>query len=146
MSSDSRRKHDYTSENAISGYKWGYDMTTGTSRFGRANLKTDGNTMVLQIIYYNGKLIASGYAGVIYAYDVKTGALLWNWTAPSEGEGESPYWHTTMYDRRIADGKAYCYTTEHSVNSPIRRDANIWCVDLETGQMVWKMSAWAMGI
>ena len=129
----------------ITGNKWGYDMTTGQQVWKTAEPENGWNYYGLGDNYYNGKLLAWGYAGVIYAYDVKTGALLWNWTAPSEGEGESPYWHTTMYISCIADGKAYCYTSEHSVNSPIRRDANIWCVDLETGQMVWKMSAWAMG-
>jgi len=28
---------------------------------------------------------------------------------------------------------------------PLRRDANIWCVDLETGDLIWKMSCWASG-
>lgn len=129
----------------ISGYKWGYDMTTGQQVWKSAEPENGWNYYGLGDNYYDGKLLAWGYAGVIYAYDVKTGALLWNWSAPSEGIGESPYWHTTMYIGCIADGKAYCYTSEHSVNSPIRRDANIWCVDISTGQLVWKMSAWAMG-
>jgi hypothetical protein len=130
----------------ISGNRWGYDLTTGQEVWKTAVPENGWNYYGLNEVYYDNKLIASGYSGVLIGYDAQTGDVLWNWTAPSEGLGESPYWHTTMYVGAIADGKAYCYTSEHSVNSPIRRDANIWCVDLTTGEMLWKMSAWAMGI
>jgi hypothetical protein len=46
----------------------------------------------------------------------------------------------------ICDGKAYLYTTEHSATMPLRRDAHIWCVDLETGNMLWAISCWAQGM
>ena len=130
----------------ISGNRWGYDLTTGQQVWKTAVPENGWNYYGLNEVYYDNKLIASGYSGVLIGYDAQTGDVLWNWTAPSEGLGESPYWHTTMYVGAIADGKAYCYTSEHSVNSPIRRDANVWCVDLTTGEMLWKMSAWAMGI
>ena len=130
----------------ISGNRWGYDLTTGQEVWKTAVPENGWNYYGLNEVYYDNKLIASGYSGVLIGYDAQTGDVLWNWTAPSEGLGESPYWHTTMYVGAIAEGKAYCYTSEHSVNSPIRRDANVWCVDLTTGQMLWKMSAWAQGI
>jgi hypothetical protein len=130
----------------ISGNRWGFDLTTGQEVWKTAVPENGWNYYGLNEVYYDNKLIASGYSGVLIGYDAQTGDVLWNWTAPSEGLGESPYWHTTMYIGAIADGKAYCYTSEHSVNSPIRRDANVWCVDLTTGEMLWKMSAWAMGI
>jgi len=38
------------------------------------------------------------------------------------------------------------YSSEHSPTMPLRRDVNIWCVDLETGKLVWKMSCWAQGM
>jgi hypothetical protein len=129
----------------LSGNRWGYDLTTGQQVWKTAVPENGWNYMGLGEVYYDHKLISWGYSGVITAYDAKTGDVVWNWTAPSEGLGESPYWHTTMYIGAIAEGKAYCYTSEHSVNSPIRRDANSWCVDLTTGEMLWKMSAWAMG-
>ncbi len=130
----------------ISGNRWGYDMKTGQQVWKTAVPENGWNYYGLNEVYYDNKLIASGYSGVLIGYDAVTGEVLWNWTAPSEGLGESPYWHTTMYVGCIAEGKAYCYTSEHSVNSPIRRDANVWCVDLTTGEMLWKMSAWAMGL
>ena len=130
----------------ISGNRWGFDLTTGQQVWKTAVPENGWNYYGLNEVYFDHKIIASGYSGVLIGYDAKTGDVLWNWTAPSEGLGESPYWHTTMYVGAIAEGKAYCYTSEHSVNSPIRRDANVWCVDLTTGEMLWKMSAWAMGI
>jgi hypothetical protein len=43
-----------------------------------------------------------------------------------------------------SNGIGYCHISEHSVNSPIRRDANIWAVNLTSGELIWKMSAWAL--
>jgi hypothetical protein len=129
----------------ITGNRWGYNMTTGEQVWKNAEPENGWNYYGLGDNYYDGKLISWGYAGVLYGYDARTGELLYNWTAPSEGEGESPYWHTTMYLACIAsNGIGYCYTSEHSVNSPIRRDANIWAVNLTSGELIWKMSAWAL--
>ena len=129
----------------ISGYKWGYDMTTGQQVWKLANPESGWQYYGLSDFYYGGRIYSTGYAGLLYAYDAKTGNLDWNWSAPSEGFGETPYEHTPLNVGCIADGMVYLYTSEHSVNSPIRRDANIWCVNLTDGKMVWKMSGWDLG-
>ena len=40
------------------------------------------------------------------------------------------------------DGLLYLYSSEHSVNNPIRRDAQIWGVNVTNGQMVWMLTDW----
>jgi hypothetical protein len=96
--------------------------------------------------FYNSKFFSTGYTGVIHALNVKTGEELWNWSAPSEGLGESWYPYTPIDVGVVCDGKVYLYTSEHSPSQPLRRDGNVWCVDLETGKLVWKMSSWASGM
>jgi outer membrane protein assembly factor BamB len=99
------------------------------------------------LIVYNGQLIDTGnYGGVVRAFDAKTGEFLWNWTAPSVGEGETSYQYTpTSYGCLSGDGLLYLYSNEHSVNNPIRRDAMIWCVNVTSGQQVWALTDWPSG-
>ena len=75
-------------------------------------------------------------AGILIAYNATTGHIDWNWSAPYVGVDETPYPHTPLSLGCIADGKIYLYTSEHSVSSPIRRDAKIYCVDAETGKLL----------
>jgi hypothetical protein len=92
---------------------------------------------------YNGRLYnTNGYTGILIAFNATTGHIDWTWSAPSVGLGETPYTHTPLYVGSIADGKMYLFSSEHSVNSPIRRDAKIYCVDLTNGTMLWSMTCW----
>ena len=91
---------------------------------------------------YQGKLFSYGYSGILTAYNITTGKILWNWTAPSVGAGQTPYTNTPLSMGCIADGKLYLYSTEHSVTQPIRRDARLFCVDAETGKMLWAITCW----
>jgi hypothetical protein len=91
---------------------------------------------------YRGRLYSYGYAGILNAYNITTGHIDWNWSAPYVGLDETQYQHTPLSLGCIADGKFYLYTSEHSVNSPIRRDAKIYCVDAETGKLYWAESNW----
>jgi hypothetical protein len=91
---------------------------------------------------YRGRMYSYGYAGQLLAYNITTGHIDWNWSAPYMGLDETPYAHTPLSMGCIADGKLYLYTSEHSVTSPIRRDAKIYCVDAETGKLYWALSNW----
>jgi hypothetical protein len=91
---------------------------------------------------YEGKLLSYGYGGVLNAYDLQTGDLLWNWTAPDYGLGTTFYEHSPLSLGCIADGNIYLYSTEHSPSTPLRLDAHVWCVDAETGKMHWDIQAW----
>ncbi|MCW3996828.1 MAG: PQQ-like beta-propeller repeat protein [Candidatus Bathyarchaeota archaeon] len=95
-------------------------------------------------IVYNGQLIdCGGYGGVVQAFEAKTGKFLWNWTAPNVGLDETPYQNTpTSFGCLSGDGLLYLYSSEHSVNNPIRRDAQIWCVNASNGEQVWMLTCW----
>ena len=50
------------------------------------------------VVFYNGQFIdCGGYAGVVRAFDARTGTFLWNWTAPSVGLDETSYQYTPTY-------------------------------------------------
>jgi hypothetical protein len=90
---------------------------------------------------YQGKLISTGYySGIVTTYNITTGQILWNWTAPFVGLGETPYEYTPVTMGCIADGKIYLYSTEHSITQPIRRDYKIYCLNATSGKLIWAES------
>jgi hypothetical protein len=42
----------------------------------------------------------------------------------------------------IADGKIYCYTGEHSPNSPLYKGVKVRCIDAYTGDEKWTLLSW----
>ena len=133
-------------EMALTRERWCYSLETGQLLWGPTEPEAQFNFYGMSDFIYNGRLYSFGYSGELIAYDIKTGNIDWTWFAPDEGLGETFYQHSPLSRGVIADGKAYMYTSEHSPTMPLRRDANIWCVDLETGALIWKMSCWASGL
>jgi hypothetical protein len=104
------------------------------------------NGMGSVVVYDNMFIDTGGWGGVVAAYDAQTGTPLWNWTAPIVGQGETSYQYTiTELGVVSGNGLLYLYSGEHSVNNPIRRDGMIWCLNMTTGDLVWKLTCWPSG-
>ena len=124
------------------GKVWVYSLDTGQELW---------TTEVTEQFYYyehyaainDGKVYTHGLSGVLAAYNATTGEFLWNWTAPSVGHLESAYPYTPLRLAFFADGKAYFHSLEGAgLNSPIRRDGQLWCIDTDTGEMLWSLTCW----
>ncbi|MCW4019099.1 MAG: PQQ-binding-like beta-propeller repeat protein [Candidatus Bathyarchaeota archaeon] len=123
---------------------FGFSLETGEQIWGpTASEQSWGfyDGMDLPYSIYDGKLLSYGYSGVLTAYDIKTGTFLWNWTSDPIGL-ESYYPYTPLSLGTIADGKIYLVSWEHSPNTPLRRDAQLWCVNIADGQLLWKIQHW----
>ena len=91
-----------------------------------------------------GKLFSTGFSGIVYCYDAKTGKLLWTY------EAKDPYAASEMFKREaggstwplrimfVTDGKIYLGTFEHSPDNPMARGAPFICLDVETGEEIWR--------
>jgi len=89
--------------------------------------------------YFNGTLFSYGYGGVITAYNVSSGEVLWTYYPTSIGT-ESAY--GGVYPTGVAvisDGKLYTVTGEHSPTQPLYRGPNLRCIDAVTGEEVWSI-------
>ena len=87
-----------------------------------------------------GRLISSGCSGIVNCYNATTGTLLWVYTATdpyTESLTGNTWWLQQMF---VTDGKVYLGHVEHSPNQPLPRGAPFICLDVETGEEVWKMS------
>ena len=89
--------------------------------------------------YYNGTLFSYGYGGVITAYDVKTGNILWTYEPTSIGTESAYGGNYPLGVAVISDGKLYTVTGEHSPTQPLMRGPNLRCIDAATGKEVWKI-------
>ena len=104
-------------ENRVLRTRWGYSLETGQQLW-ESEPEPQFNYYGMTDMVYQGKLFTCGYGGVLLAYDMKTGNIVWNWSAPSEGLGETWYTHTPLSFGAVADGKLYLYSTEHSPTVP----------------------------
>jgi outer membrane protein assembly factor BamB len=126
---------------------YGYSLTDGTQLWGPTKLTndytTDYNYMAigLENIAY-GKIYFTGYSGILYCYDDKTGDLLWTYGNGGEGNStlsgfSTPYGRYPTFISVIADGKVYLDTTEHSPNSPLYKGAKYRCINATDGTEIW---------
>ena len=91
-----------------------------------------------------GMFYRAAYTGV-YAFDWKTGKIVWKYEAPAISPFETPYIDpngTTVYsfngDCYAADGKIYSINTEHTPTQPITRGWQLHCINATNGQGIFK--------
>jgi len=133
----------------------GYSIDTGYKLWGPL-----GNERALQ--YYSargagggsqqssayGILYDGGFGGLVNAYNTTNGDLLWTYGNGGEGNNtnsglEAVWGYYPTFIGGIADGKLYLMTQEHSINSPIYKDARIRCIDAITGKELWTLQGFA---
>jgi hypothetical protein len=89
-------------------------------------------------LIWEGKLFSSGAGGVIYAFNLTDGSLVWSYAA------EDPYQEYLFannwwqFFQWIVDGKLYSGHMEHSAIEPMPRGAAFLCLNATTGEVVWR--------
>ena len=121
---------------------WVYDLTT-MQKLWESDNGPDWNYYGMDQSVAYGKIMNYGYGGVIEAYDIRTGELLWNYTSGTVGF-ETAYENTPLTLAAIADGKIYFDSDEHSPTMPLARGRGLRCVDIETGEELWEIHHWGV--
>lgn len=123
-----------------------YDIKTGDEKWVSEPLNTLGEspsdfatfTRNYHIAY--GKVYTAGYDGHVRAFDAKTGKLVWDFYFGSS-RFETAYGSWPVYGGfTIADGKIYVTNDEHSPDAVMWRGSKLWCLDAETGKLLWNIS------
>jgi outer membrane protein assembly factor BamB len=125
--------------------KWGYSLSTGSLAWGPTAPQGAWDLYGVSDTAAYGKIYSGSYGGVIYAYEAKTGKLLWNYTLSNVGF-ESPYGNFPVSIGAIVDGKLILYSTEHSPTKPLWRGSNVRAIDANTGKELWTLLDFNMGL
>jgi hypothetical protein len=121
---------------------YGFSLETGEYLWGPTapqyylDALDDTDTSSIAIGY--GRVIRASVGGIVYCYDIQTGNLTWTY------EVADPYkeilWANNWWQKPvfITDGKVYCGTLEHSPIDPRPRGGAFVCLDIMTGDVVWR--------
>jgi hypothetical protein len=118
---------------------WGFSAETGQYLWGPTAPQNYLDYLGHQAAIAYGKYFSQGMSGILYCYDAKTGELLWKYAA------DDPYnqvlWANDWSLRPliIADGKIYVGNDEHSPIDPKPKGGPFVCVDVETGEEVFRV-------
>jgi outer membrane protein assembly factor BamB len=126
---------------------YGFNLDTGAQEWGPTE-PFDIRSIYGATAYiaYDKLFFTADFAGIVYCYDVKTGALEWTY------EVRDPYGSSEMYQKEfggemwpitplfITDGKIYIGQSEHSPENPLPRGAPFICIDVETGGEVFRVN------
>jgi outer membrane protein assembly factor BamB len=130
----------WTKENRV---HYGFSIETGqflweTKPQIYADAWSDSSTSMDKIIAY-GKLYAASCGGTVYCYDVTNGALLWTYDAVdnyTESYLTENWWLVPVF---ISSNMLYLGHMEHSAQEPLPRGAPFIALNVETGEVVWKI-------
>ena len=116
---------------------WGFNLDTGKQIWQTQTQHYLDLFGMRNFIAYN-KLYAQGMSGILYCYDVQTGKLLWNYSAPDHLS--EVLWANDWSIRPvfITDGKIYMGQSEHSPVDPKPRGGPFVCVNATTGEEIFR--------
>jgi len=132
---------------------YGYDLYTGDKLWGPTTAETAWNywsgtsgALTSYTIAY-GNLYTTGYGGVVYCYNLRTGETRWTYGNGGEGNSTSSglitvYGNYPVGFGAVADGKIYLYSSEHSPNAPAYSGTQVRCIDAFTGAELWTIDGW----
>jgi outer membrane protein assembly factor BamB len=134
----------------------GYNLDTGEKIWGPVEPQTTfdyygndfGGNLVAEMAY--GNLYSSGFAGILYCRDAKTGELLWTYGNGGEGNStyagfNSGYGDYPTYITAIANGVVYTETTEHTILNPIFKGSLARAINATDGTEIWTLSSYTGG-
>jgi hypothetical protein len=120
----------------------GYDIKTGNELWVTEPLPAGWSIFTRNYILAYNKLFTVGYDGIVRAFDIANGSIIWETFYGSSGY-ETHYGSWPTYAGPvIADHKIYVTNDDHSPDSVPWRGGKLWVFDTETGNSVWNISGW----
>jgi hypothetical protein len=122
----------------------GYSLSTGHPLWGPISLPNARpfSSLGANALVANGVIYIWMYGGDVYAYNILTGALIWQYHTPSGGfespYGTEPLWTFTV--GTIAGGLLFV-PEGHMYSPPLFHGAQQLALNITNGQVVWSIDA-----
>jgi len=120
---------------------YGFSLETGKFLWEtESQYPTDAWASRTSSIAAYGNFYTSSTSGILYCYDIKTGALLWKYEATdkyNESYHGENWWLIIQF---ISDGKIYVGHEVHSPTIPITRGAPYLAINATDGTVVWEIN------
>ncbi len=122
----------------------GFNLNTGAEMWGPVALPNASpySSLGQQYVVANGTIYDWTYGGDIYAQDMLTGTILWEYhSRPADLEspyGIWPLWTFTV--GTVADGKLFV-PEGHMYSPPLFHEAQQLAINLTNGELVWSIDA-----
>lgn len=142
---------EFTTTRFETGQRLAYSLDTGEKVFGPV-----GPSMPPQFQYYSGReglpaygnLYVGGYGGVVYAYSMKDGSLLWTYGNGGAGNStntgsDTPWGNYPTHIAAFANGVVYTMSGEHSPNTPLYLGYRARAINATTGQEIYTLLDWS---
>ena len=122
----------------------GYSLTTGLKLWGPTALPNASpfSSLGANCVVANGVAYIWLYGGDVYAYNIVTGELKWQYHTPSGGY-ESPYGVEPLWTfsvGTVADGKLFV-PEGHMYSPPLFHNAQQLALNTTNGEVVWSIDA-----
>ena len=122
---------------------YGYSTLNGNKLWGPTESTIAYDMFEIRPHIADGKLFSVGYGGLANCYDLQTGELLWSFRS-ADPTNEAFYGGSyPLVCGPIADGKVILLVREHSPVDPKPRGAQLYCLDVETGEELWTITHWS---
>lgn len=122
----------------------GYSLKTGQKIWGPTSLPNASpySSLGANCVVADGVAYIWCYGGDVYAFNITTGALFWQYHTPSGGY-ESPYGVEPLWTfsvGTVADGKLFV-PEGHMYSPPLFHNANQLAINITNGKLVWSIEA-----
>ena len=90
-------------------------------------------------IAYN-KVVTSGFDGTVRCFNAETGVVEWEFYKGSSGFENAYGTYPEYAGITIADRTVYSTSDEHSSDAVLWRGAQLWAIDIDTGDVKWQIN------
>jgi len=131
----------------------GYDLDSGNQLWGPTASQSafdyygnPGQPTLLGVAAY-GNLYVSSFSGILYAYNIKTGQLVFTYGNGGAGNSTNAGFNVFYGDyptqiQSISNGIVYTATNEHTVPNPIYKGSTFRAINATTGAEIWELSGY----
>ena len=118
--------------------RYGFDMKTGQLLWTSKPEPAANYYGMIATVDITGKLLFSlQYGGVLQAYDLRTGNVVWSYTAAMPGQEYNFPNFPSSIGAMSGDGKIYIGTGTHSPDQPLYRGNGLQCINSSNGALLW---------